>query len=239
MKTAALENLVLDELDEALNRPHVYRKAGADWLSTKQWSLEYFKKNYSSETIYVIDKPDSTLIGEDLERKKYIEMVFGDFIAKVESGEMTRDNYCYMIQSDLLENNKSLQDQYTFPPIFSQYEMEDYLWVSPDVAVTPLHFDSEHILSYQVTGSKKFTFYSPDNPGKFYRLQNDPKLAHLSMINPYDVDREVFPGFPETPDYEFTLEPGDILYIPPKWWHHVISKEVSVSVTRNWTIPKD
>lgn len=229
-----MKKMKLEELNEKFNQPYVYRKAGIEWLATKQWSLDYFNTNYGSEIIYVMDSPDTNLIGLDFKKKKYIEMVLGDFISKIKNGQMTESSYFYMIQSDLLERIENLKNQYSFPNLFPNHTLVDYLWISPNVARTPLHFDSEHILSYQVTGSKKFTFYSPDNSGEFYRLKTDQKLSHLSVVNPFSVDRDLFPDFPESPDFEFELHEGDIIYIPPKWWHHVISTETSISVTRNW-----
>lgn len=228
----------LDELNEKFNRPYVYRKAGIEWLAAKQWSLNYFVNNYGSEIIYVMDSPDTNLIGLDSGKKEYVEMLLEDFISKIQEGQMTEDAYFYMFQSKLLEKNENLKNQYSFPNLFLDYTWVDYLWISPDVAKTPLHFDRQYIISYQVTGSKKFIFYSPDNPGEFYRINTEPKLSHFSTVDPYSIDRNLFPNFPESPDFEFDLHKGDILYIPPRWWHCVISTETSISVTRNWEKPK-
>lgn len=43
-----------------------------------------------------------------------------------------------------------------------------------------------------------------------------------------------FPLFPGTPCYSAVLGPGDALYIPPRWWHHVRSLSTSFSVSFWW-----
>lgn len=43
-----------------------------------------------------------------------------------------------------------------------------------------------------------------------------------------------FPAFPRVPLLEAFLGPGDMLYIPPGWWHHVRSLAPSFSVSFWW-----
>jgi len=52
-------------------------------------------------------------------------------------------------------------------------------------------------------------------------LYNDSKYAHFSQITAHNKD--TFPLFCKATPIEFTLNPGDCLYIPPKWWHWVRS----------------
>ena len=50
------------------------------------------------------------------------------------------------------------------------------------------------------------------------------------MINAEKVDAEQFPLFAEAAYEECVLSAGEMLYIPPKFWHHVRSLERSFSV---------
>lgn len=52
-----------------------------------------------------------------------------------------------------------------------------------------------------------------------------------------DLDNTDGKEYPETAALEFVdcvLEEGDLLYIPPKWWHYVISLSISFSVSFRW-----
>ena len=43
-----------------------------------------------------------------------------------------------------------------------------------------------------------------------------------------------FPDFPALEHFDAILAPGDMLYIPPRWWHYVKSLSVSFSVSFWW-----
>lgn len=47
-------------------------------------------------------------------------------------------------------------------------------------------------------------------------------------------DLEKFPQFAGLEHWDCTLEPGDMLFIPSKWWHFVKSLSVSFSVSFWW-----
>mmetsp|Transcript_2412 Transcript_2412/g.3523 ORF Transcript_2412/g.3523 Transcript_2412/m.3523 type:complete len:330 (-) Transcript_2412:308-1297(-) len=55
---------------------------------------------------------------------------------------------------------------------------------------------------------------------------SDGNQYNTSPINVEDPDYEKYPHFAQSPTpYECTIGPGDILYIPKKWWHHVRALE--------------
>ena len=54
------------------------------------------------------------------------------------------------------------------------------------------------------------------------------------MIDPDQVDAAEFPRFAAAPYADVLLSAGEVLYIPPRWWHFVESQEVSMSVSFWW-----
>ena len=52
-----------------------------------------------------------------------------------------------------------------------------------------------------------------------------------------DLDRPdcgAFPEFATLPFVECVLEPGQMLYVPPQWWHYVKALTISFSVSFWW-----
>ena len=55
---------------------------------------------------------------------------------------------------------------------------------------------------------------------------------HKSQVDFLHPDLDKFPAFADIPRVlEAELEPGDVLFVPPNYWHHVETLESSVSVT--------
>jgi hypothetical protein len=99
--------------------------------------------------------------------------------------------------------------------------------------VSPLHFDRTNNFLMQVRGRKEITFFSPDDSEYLYPSTRSGG-THLSEIDLEKIDVERFPLFKKTTPFHCIIEPGDVLYIPPLWWHHVRSLDMSISVNYWW-----
>ena len=97
------------------------------------------------------------------------------------------------------------------------------LWVGGPVH-TRTHNDRDHNLACVLAGRRRFLLFPPDQVANLYvgPLDNPPPL---SLVDPEAPDFVRFPLFADalaTARVAF-LDPGDALFIPRTWWHHVSS----------------
>jgi hypothetical protein len=104
--------------------------------------------------------------------------------------------------------------------------MIENLWIGNETR-SGLHFDMADGLLAQVYGVKTATLVAP---GQFANVYPYPDAHTKSRVDPNDVDERIFPRFAEIDRFTATLTPGDALYIPHLWWHHLVSDAISVSV---------
>ena len=83
----------------------------------------------------------------------------------------------------------------------------------------------------QVVGSKYIRLYAPECGECLYPHSAGPHVVSSQIIDPDSVDCTRFPRFPEASYTDLILNAGDVLYIPPLWWHLVESRETSFSVS--------
>ena len=103
------------------------------------------------------------------------------------------------------------------------------LFISGRGARTRLHRDpwTTSAMLCQFYGSKQVTMYPPEQA---CYLMNGSAFA-----DPLRPDRLRFPELAKaTPRYIDVLQPGEVLFIPSNWLHHVESLEDSISVTWNF-----
>lgn len=115
------------------------------------------------------------------------------------------------------------------------------LWLGNEV-VTPAHFDESHNLACVVGGRRRFTLFPPDQAANLYigPLDFAPTPTPISLVDFRAPDLERFPRFREAMRHAIVveLEPGDALYLPSFWWHHVESVGVlNVMVNYWWSAP--
>jgi hypothetical protein len=111
------------------------------------------------------------------------------------------------------------------------------LWLGNEV-VTPAHFDESHNLVCVVSGKRRFTLFPPRQAANLYLgpLDFAPTPTPISLVSFRDPDFTRFPRFREALKHAIVaeLEPGDALYIPSLWWHHVESIGVLNAMVNYW-----
>eukprot|EP01121_Diplochlamys_sp_Union-15-3_P000772 TRINITY_DN10645_c0_g1_i1.p1 TRINITY_DN10645_c0_g1~~TRINITY_DN10645_c0_g1_i1.p1 ORF type:complete len:174 (+),score=30.53 TRINITY_DN10645_c0_g1_i1:68-589(+) len=104
------------------------------------------------------------------------------------------------------------------------------LWISQKDIITTLHYDEAYNLFAQVNGHKKFTLFSPDEFKNLYPFPVHHPNDRQCQVDIDDPDFEKFPNFKNAKGTVGIVGPSDVLYIPPYWFHHVLSVDASVSV---------
>jgi len=107
-------------------------------------------------------------------------------------------------------------------------------WFGPAATLSPLHYDRSHNLLCQVVGSKYVRLYAPEHSERLYAHTSGPHQVSSRIVDPDRVDASAFPRFAEAPYVDVVLGEGEVLYIPPRWWHFIESRETSFSVSFWW-----
>lgn len=221
----------------ATGTPVVFTDALRGWKALNRWSPEYFKRTVGDAAIDVTaDRnadPDYDM--HTIAHSRTVRMA--DFADRVARAKKTNDFY-------LVANNHAMDkpgmerltgDFVMDPEYFdvSQTRGAMSLWFGPAGTVTPLHHDTTNIVFHQVYGNKRFLLVSPFETA-LYRYVRGVYC---------DVDLERLERYPELeglPMAEVVLAPGDALFIPVGWWHHVraLQKSIGISFT-NLRVPND
>lgn len=98
------------------------------------------------------------------------------------------------------------------------------VWIGNAVRVAT-HYDIPPNLAAVVAGRRRFTLFPPEQVENLYVGPLDRTLAGppVSMVDPDEPDLDRYPRFAEALRHAQVaeLEPGDVLFIPAIWWHHV------------------
>ena len=102
------------------------------------------------------------------------------------------------------------------------------LWLGGKGSLTPLHYDVRDNLIGQYIGRKHFILFPPSQIRCLYTYGYAPTRS--SVTDPRHPDLNRYPRFAESRSVEFTLNAGEILYLPARWSHFVVNLEISLMV---------
>lgn len=212
--------------------PLIITDAISFWPAMSKWNLTYIKEIAGSRLVPVEIGSKYT---EDSWSQKL--MTISDFIEKhIIQTEMESQPVGYLAQHQLFEQIQELQEDITIPTYCCLGENEDVsvnAWFGPKGTVSPLHHDPKHNFLCQVMGRKHIRLYSSHVSGSLYPHEGY-LLENTSQVDVENPNFEKFPLFKDLPYMEFVLEPGEMLYMPPKYWHFVKSLSISFSVSFWW-----
>jgi hypothetical protein len=125
------------------------------------------------------------------------------------------------------ENSLNIVDDNVLPRI----------WLGNRIT-TPTHVDEWNNIGCVVAGRRRFTLFPPEQIANLYigPLDFAPTGAPMSLVSLRNPDFERYPRFREALAAAHTadLAPGDAIFIPPLWWHHVESLESFNVLVNYW-----
>lgn len=166
-------------------------------------------------------------------------MTFADFASYVENPHERGAESLYLSQFPLdtvpVELGSELMEPSFMPEGCSVVSTN--LWYGPGGTVSPLHFDQNHNLLHQHHGHKHVILA---DPCQFHLLKPEGKNSareHVSSLELVTGSCTIDLSALSFSCFETVLGPGDVLFVPAFWWHHVMSLEVAISVNYWWRAP--
>ncbi|KAJ8599968.1 hypothetical protein CTAYLR_002863 [Chrysophaeum taylorii] len=119
-------------------------------------------------------------------------------------------------------------------------ELAALLFIGNRKTFTRCHADPSVNLYLQLQGRKKWHLWPPSAAPELYVLPR-ANVAYMSVVNDHDRERSAsrFPAYDRADRAVITIEPGDLLYVPP-WWFHEVQNEADtpgepvVGLSMNW-----
>lgn len=98
------------------------------------------------------------------------------------------------------------------------------IWIGTRTRISA-HNDLPNNLACVAAGRRRFTLFPREQFRNLHLgpIDNTPAGRAISMVDFHAPDLQLHPRFPEALAHAQVaeLEPGDALYIPAMWWHHV------------------
>ena len=130
----------------------------------------------------------------------------------------------YAGATDLATNLPGFIEQHPFLLAEAVGNPTARIWMGNATQVAT-HFDLSDNFAVVAAGQRRFTLFPPDAVGDLYVGPLDVTLAGqpVSMVDPLAPDLTRYPRFEAAREKALVadLEPGDAIYIPTLWWHHV------------------
>ena len=201
-----------------MNRPVIIRGGIKDQKYFRDWkSDDYMVKNFGRTSVMVekakVEDRAANTPMEDMPLSEYIK------------GYSKPGNEWYIVQDVYPHMLKDI----AMPKQLECHEMNNgfnmvVMWFSSGGTSSVLHSDEQENILSIVQGTKELLLWSPDQYKNIYALVGETAdRPGIAPINQRSVDMELFPRVAEAVYQKASLQEGDMLYIPRKWFHQVES----------------
>lgn len=216
--------------------PFIIDGVASNWKACKNWSNDYLVSICGNNQVPVERYPENYFEGYNYAKLENIHttMTFAEYVGIVQDKKKDEHLY-YLAQIDMRKYFPQLMEDIIFLDFFKKEPRDINLFFgfkNKDYASTSkLHFDDIHNIFVQIRGKKRFLLFPHINYLSFYPPIEDFNYSSTcSKVNPDEPDLKLFPKFPIHLKIEVIVNPGEILYIPPFWWHHVTTLNENISL---------
>jgi hypothetical protein len=235
------------ELSETTT-PRVFRGLVSDWPLVQQFqrsaqaAREYLLRFYRDVPVKAfVSEPDTggrIFYTDGLERTNFsqvetrLDRVLAE-LAELENAESPKT--VYMGSAAVERCLPGFRDENGLPNPPSTMTVR--IWIGNRTTVAA-HYDVLDNVACVCAGRRRFTLFPPDQLENLYigPIDFTPAGQQISLVDFDAPDFEQFPRFAEALEHaqSAVLEPGDAIFIPSMWWHHVRGLERFNILVNHW-----
>ncbi|MBO9713779.1 cupin-like domain-containing protein [Sphingomonas sp.] len=229
---------VLDKPDAATfyrdyyraHRPVVLRGIVDHWPARERWSLEHFAQLLGDRPVRVQWDREADADYEGNADAHGAHQRFSEIARRLADPQPSNDFY-------VTANNADWNRQ-VFAPLYGEIDgipgilrdggaQNGFIWIGPKGTITPWHHDLTNNLLLQIVGRKRVRMVaSHDTP-----LMRNHRHCFSSWKTEELLPGPAGEGRPAV--LETVIGPGDALFLPIGWWHHVegLDQHIGMSFT--------
>lgn len=214
---------IFNEITKNKTYPVVIKGMLKNTNAVKKWNKNYFYK-YQNAKIFALTNPSKINAYTSFTQKLNAESIsLKDFLDVVNMDDKP-PMYINNVTSIFMEYPELIKDLNinTIKKIGSN--VTDSSWLKINLFMggkgtgSSLHCAGAGNYFFNIHGNKKWILIDPKY-SKF--LKSTPAKDVSFVISGRDVEDNNDEVLHHLPKYEIVLEPGDVLYNPPWWWHYV------------------
>ncbi len=230
--------------------PFVVRGVASEWACVQRWTSEYLEQRHGEMALTVSLTPDGYAdavtkgrFAQPTTEKWTMSQLLDNINRRDEHcfAYYSAQNSCFTEECGALAADVDETSVQFVRDAFDARETAANLWIGDERSVTTRHADPFHNMYVVVRGLKKFELRPPSDaavlnrpewPNARWHRNDDGCWNLVDDVNggstkwiPHDVK---YPGDP----LFVNVEPGDMLYIPPLWFHTV--KQHDLTIALNW-----
>ncbi|MFM2138131.1 MAG: hypothetical protein RJA57_438 [Bacteroidota bacterium] len=201
--------------------PVVIRGLSRNWPAATRWNWDYFKQLVGEQQVPLYNNTKSDAYTPINRADDY--KTFGEYIDMIRCGPAGWRIFLF----NIFDHAPELTRDFTWPEHLMRGFVKKYpmLFVGGAGSITHMHFDIDlsHILHTQFGGRKRVLMFPFNEQHKLYRKPWEV-LSLADFSNYYvegAIDYEKFPALKMARGLDFILEPGDTLFMPSGYWHHM------------------
>jgi lysine-specific demethylase 8 len=217
------------------NQPVVITGMMDSWKALSAWSLPYLRERIGEVPGFFARSQDKGIYRQDPNQglPAPTQMRMAEFFDYLESSPPDSARLSLM-EAPMREVFPMLMEDLQIPAFPERVPDAINLWMGQTGNVTSLHYDAYENLLTQVRGRKQVTLYAPSDWSKLYPNSSFSRAPHCFQVNLEVPDEQRFPTLREAQPFVAELGPGDMLFIPFTWAHHVRTLEGGISVNFWW-----
>ena len=214
-----VENISRKEFQEKYMKPQIpvviHHFYGTN-APVYNWTFDYFSRELGDLEVGIFDDESERRKDERSYKKASTKMKFAAYLDAIQAGPTSKRLFLF----NVFKHKKDLLEDFTFPDVTDNVlKFLPFAFFGGQGAVTRMHRDMDNscVFLTEVTGRKRVVLFDPKYSKLLYQY---PFSTHTSVdINNPDYDK--FPGLAQVQGMDFVLGPGDTLFMPSGWWHHI------------------